>query len=180
LKFVLIGLLLFLALQPALGQGNTDVDTGLVKKLEAIRDINAARAPQLDEEADRGASLGSLIFEMMIALVLVIGLILALAWVLSKMKNSKLAGKNRLEGLDILGSTWIAQNQRITMVAVGPKVLVLGVTQENINQLAILEDDDAAQFLMAREKNAVTPAQFSATVNQLLSGFRKPEKGGKR
>ena len=72
----------------------------------------------------------------------------------------------------------MGQHQKVVLMRVGEsKVILLGATPDSMRTLAIMEGDEAKTLLQNAQAAIVTPAQFSQTVNQMLSRFRKD--GGK-
>lgn len=79
---------------------------------------------------------GSPLLQISGALVLIIGLILAAAWIA---KRSGFAGKNAgARGLKVTASTSIGPRERVVIVQVEDARLVLGVTPTQINLLHTL------------------------------------------
>ena len=72
-----------------------------------------------------------------LALVLVVALILALAWLLKKLPG---AGLKALPGLRVVASLAVGPKERVVLVDVGGQQLLLGVTQHNVSLLHTLAE----------------------------------------
>jgi flagellar protein FliO/FliZ len=73
----------------------------------------------------------------LMALLLVVGLILFLAWVLKKLPG---AGIRSLAGLRVVASLAVGPRERVVIVDCGGQQLLLGVTQHNVNLLHTLAE----------------------------------------
>lgn len=91
----------------------------------------AAQAAQAAPPSTLSALGGSLL-----ALIFVIGLILALAWVARRLPGAGIRGHN---GLRVVASLAVGMKERIVVVAVGERQLVLGVTSQQITVLQTLD-----------------------------------------
>ncbi|MDD4890289.1 MAG: flagellar biosynthetic protein FliO [Phycisphaerae bacterium] len=82
------------------------------------------------------------------ALAIVLGLIFGAAWVLKRIGPN--AVRNRQGGLFRSLSRWhLASRQYVTLVQVGRRVLLLGVTNQQINLLAEITDPAEIEHLLA-------------------------------
>jgi flagellar biosynthetic protein FliO len=145
---------------------------------EVLRRVNEINQnyQQAGEPVER--SLGSVAWEMGLSLLLVVALLIAVAYLLKKLKVTQGGLQKNVPGMRTIGSFWIDSTHRITLVELGKKVLVLGITQDHIRTLAELEGEEAGQFLLEAGVEPVGAAQFSATVNSLLQNFKRKDKGG--
>lgn len=87
--------------------------------------------------------------KMMAALALIIGLLLIAMWLLKKFRPTQLAlgGANR--AVEVLARTMLTPKAGLSVVKVGGKVLVLGVTDQQVNLVAELTDPEAIESLTA-------------------------------
>ena len=72
-----------------------------------------------------------------LALLLVVGLIVFLAWLLRKLPG---AGLKSLPGLRVVAALPVGPRERVVLVDVGGQQLLLGVTQHNVNLLHTLAE----------------------------------------
>jgi flagellar protein FliO/FliZ len=83
------------------------------------------------------ASTAGSVFSMIVALALVLGLIMAIAWLLKRFAPSIVpANHSRLR---VVASLSVGQKERVVVVQAGEQQLVLGVTAQSINLLEKLE-----------------------------------------
>ncbi|GIX37340.1 MAG: hypothetical protein KatS3mg127_0579 [Silanimonas sp.] len=93
----------------------------------------AARAVQVGQGVPQGAGLGG----TLLALGLVVGLILLLAWALRRLPGG---GLRPLPGLRVVASLAIGPRERVVLVDCGGQQLLLGVTQQTVNLLHTLPE----------------------------------------
>ncbi|MCJ7507512.1 MAG: flagellar biosynthetic protein FliO [candidate division Zixibacteria bacterium] len=103
---------------------------------------NGVWADQIDfmnKGANSGPNFASLLVRLVLALVLIVGLIYASMYALKRFSytgKKKLAGSN----IEILQRSYLAPKKGIYIVKVQSKILVLGVTDNNINLLTELPE----------------------------------------
>lgn len=93
----------------------------------------AAKTVQVGQAVPQTAGLGG----TLLALGLVVGLILVLAWVLKKLPG---AGLKSLPGLRTVASLAVGPRERVVIVDCGGQQLLLGVTQHSVNLLHALPE----------------------------------------
>lgn len=93
----------------------------------------AVRAVQVGQGVPQSAGLGG----TLLALGLVVGLILLLAWALRRLPG---AGFKPLPGLRVVTSLTVGPRERVVLVDCGGQQLLLGVTQQTVNLLYTLPE----------------------------------------
>lgn len=88
-------------------------------------------------------SLASSFGQMVLGLGAVIGLLLLSLWLIKRLSLPR----GQAAGLKVLGGVAVGSRERVVMVEVGDKVLVLGVTTASVNTLHTLEAADVARSL---------------------------------
>lgn len=112
-----------------------------------------------------------------VSLIIVLILLYGLYYFARRVRKMDLPPSAGGKGLQILENYHIGSNQKLILLRLGEdKVLLVGATPDNLRTLAQLEGEDAKNILGNAQNQVVTPAQFSETVNQMLSRFRKEEK----
>jgi flagellar protein FliO/FliZ len=119
----------------------------------------ASRAAQAAEATDLAASVG----QMLLGLGVVVGLLLATLWLLKRVAGPRRAAG----GLKVLGATPVGPRERVVLVEVAGKVLVLGVAPGRVNTLHSL---DAAELPTAAGPGTPPDSAFQARLRQLLEG----------
>lgn len=102
--------------------------------------------------APEAPSLASSLGQMVLGLGVVIALLLASLWLIKRLTSPRGASV----GLKVLGGVSIGSRERVVLVEVADKVLVLGVSAANVNTLHTL---DAAEFRQAADS---APTQSAA------------------
>lgn len=77
------------------------------------------------------------LLSVVVALMVVIGLILAAAWLLRRLPG---AGLRPMPGLRVVASLGVGPRERVILLDVGGQQLLLGVTAHNINLLHTLSE----------------------------------------
>jgi flagellar protein FliO/FliZ len=107
-------------------------------------------------------SLASSIGQMLIGLTVVIALLLGSLWLIKRLA----APRGAAAGLKLLGGMSIGSRERIVLVEVADKVLVLGVTSASVNTLHTL---NASQLPQIAALPAAPPAsEFSRWLRQSM------------
>lgn len=86
-------------------------------------------------------SLASNFGQMLFGLAIVVALLMVCLWVLKRLSVPRGAAS----GLKLLGGIGVGTRERVVLLEVGDKVLVLGVTATNINTLHVLDSEEVAQ-----------------------------------
>ena len=97
--------------------------------LAASPPLAAADAPP-----DVAGSIGQMVF----GLAVVIGLLLAGLWLIKRLS----VARGALTGLKVLGAVPVGPRERVVLVEIAGKVLVLGVTQSNVSALHTLPAEE--------------------------------------
>jgi len=80
------------------------------------------------------------------------------------------------KALQMLENYYLGSQQKVILMRVGEnRVILVGVTQESMQTLSVIEGEEAKTMLANANAALVTPAQFSETVSQMLSRFRKDD-----
>ncbi len=100
---------------------------------------------------------------MLLGLVVVIGLLLATLWLIKRLSTPHGAAA----GLKVLGAVPVGQRERVVLVEVAGKVLVLGVTASNVRTLHTLGADEIQGALTA-VPGTRPPPDFAGWLRQSL------------
>ena len=95
--------------------------------------------------------------QMLMGLVIVIALLLVTLWLIKRLS----APRGPAAGLKVLGGVSVGSRERLMLVEIGDKVLVLGVTAHTINTLHTLDADSLPR----------TPTPASAPSTQAQTDF---------
>lgn len=101
------------------------------------------------------------IFQMLGSLALVLGLIIALAWLLRRLGNGP-GGSSGL--LRVVGSTAVGQKERVVVVELADTWLVLGVAPGQVSALYSLPRQEAAA-----QAKPEAPAPFAQWLKQAVA-----------
>jgi flagellar protein FliO/FliZ len=100
------------------------------------------------------------------SLVLVIFLILALAWLLKRMRFSALNNQN---GLSVLRQLSVGTKERVAVIQAGEEQFLIGITTQSIQLIAKLEKPIVEKNAVG--KNSTTDFSSSST-SSLMGGFK--------
>ncbi len=102
--------------------------------------------------------------KMTVALVLVLGTVLLVAWFARRFLNRRISAGG--SGLRILASQYVGVKKNIMLLEVPGSVLVLGVTGDRISLLDKIEDAEALRK-MAPSDEAGSADSFQSYLNKL-------------
>lgn len=112
-----------------------------------------------------------------LSLLVVLALLYGLYYMARRVRKMDVPPSEGGRGLQILENYHVGSQQKLILLRLGEnKVILVGATQDNLRTLAQLEGDEARMILTNSRNEMVTPTQFSETVNQMLSRFRREEK----
>jgi flagellar protein FliO/FliZ len=116
-------------------------------------------AAQAADGADVAVSLG----QMLLGLAVVVGLLLATLWLLKRVS----APRSSAAALRVLGGAAVGPRERVVLVEVAGKVLVLGVAPGRVSALHTL---DAADLPAPPPAGGEPGHEFQARLRQVLEG----------
>ena len=122
--------------------------------------IVGAADPAAPPLPDLAGSLGQMLF----GLVIVIALLLACLWLIKRLA----APRNAAGTVKVLGATAVGPRERVVLVEVGPRVLVLGVAPGNVRTLHVMDASDFPASGNPPETVATGANDFSAWLKKSL------------
>lgn len=118
--------------------------------------------------AATSGSLGGQLAQMVFGLLLVVGLIFALAWLLRRMQGATPRGG---QVIDIVGSRTIGPRDRLLLVQVGKEQILIGHSPGNIEALHVL----AEPVEVPASARPATP-EFAQRLLELMGKDQKDKK----
>lgn len=110
--------------------------------------------------------------KMVGALFLVIICIYVGIYLLKKMMGGRYNGTNRLNALEVLESTGVGPKQNVTLIRVGEKSVLVGITGERMALLTELDSEDTAA-LMTSTPAECEPDAFSRMMSSAAAQMKK-------
>ena len=98
---------------------------------EPLANATAAAAPVV------GSSIGGQLTQLVLGLLLVLGLIFALAWLLRRVQQ---AGPRQGQVIELISSRALGARDRLVLVQVGNEQILLGLTPGRITPLHVLKE----------------------------------------
>ncbi|HSQ41134.1 MAG TPA: flagellar biosynthetic protein FliO [Fibrobacteraceae bacterium] len=145
-----------------------------IQNLNLLLDSGKSIAPQSGTTEISTPDFMAIALRLVISLAVVLLLLFALYRIARKVRRMDLPPSAGGKALQLLESYHLGSQQKVALLRVGEnKVLLLGSTPESLRTLAVLEGEEAKAILEKSPVPLATPAQFSETVNQMLSRFRK-------
>ncbi len=95
------------------------------------------------------------------ALVIVLIAIYSSIYLLKKTMGKKFSGNKRLDSLEVIETTYVAPKKTISLIRVGNKSVLVGVTEQNISMLTELTTDETEQILSVEQVESVPTHQNS-------------------
>ena len=91
-------------------------------------------------------SMGAMIFRLVLTLGAVIAVILGTVWVLRRLMTKRWPGKLKDRPIRVLDRVQLAPKRSLEVVAVGERIILLGVTENGINFLIELSPEEKSKF----------------------------------
>ena len=142
----------------------------------------AASSPQTDvpttPESEK-PGLFSAVIKMISALALVIALVYGALYLLRRLMGRRLRGSGAKGSLEVLETTYVGQHKAISLVRVGQRSVLVGVTDSQITTLTELDNEETEEILgtsphVARAESF--PGVLSGAVDKLKNiGLRKKQ-----
>jgi len=104
------------------------------------------------------ASPMSAIVKMMAALALVIALVYAVLWFMRRMMGRRYGRRNGNNALEVLESAYVGPHKTVSLVRVGKRSVLVGVTDTQVSVLTELDADETEQLLVRDEAAAPQPS----------------------
>ncbi len=124
----------------------------MIRRLLAVVPLAVLAPPLLAAEAETAKQLtspapslgGSILLEMVLFLLLIIGLIIGLSWLVRRMGSFSVGGKG---AVTIMGGVSLGPRERAVLLQVEKKRLLVGVAPGRVQTLCVLDDaEDGATF----------------------------------
>jgi flagellar protein FliO/FliZ len=124
-------------------------------------------------------SLFSAVIKMISALALVIALVYGALYLLRRLMGRRLRGSGGKGSLEVLETTYVGQHKAISLVRVGQRSVLVGVTDNQITTLTELDNEETEEILGTSPQAARTesfPGVLSGAVDKLKNiGLRKKQ-----
>ncbi len=91
-------------------------------------------------------SIGSMVFRLVLTLGVVIAVILGTVWILRRLITRRWPGKLKERPIRVLDRVQLAPKRSLDVVAVGERIILLGVTEHGINFLTELSPEEKNSF----------------------------------
>jgi flagellar protein FliO/FliZ len=117
--------------------------------------------------------------KMICALALVIALVYGALYMLRRLMGRRLKGSGGAGSLEVLETTYVGQHKAISLVRVGNRSVLVGVTDNQITTLTELDAEETEEILGTSTQPAKTerfPGALSGAVERLKTiGLRKEQ-----
>lgn len=111
------------------------------------------------------------LIQVTIALLLMVGLILGLAWLMKRFANPLF---QQQKDLRLVASLSLGVKEKIILVEVAGKQLVLGVTPQQITSLHVIENPEKdSESAEDSEKNSASEKNIASDFSKKLMGILK-------
>ena len=113
-------------------------------------------------------SMAGMLFQMLGSLVVIVLLIFGAAWVYRRINQPRLRGERNGRLVQVLGSTFLAPKKSVTLVHVGSRILVVGVSDADMSTLATLEESESDEILEQMVTSQSKSPAFSGMLEKVL------------
>lgn len=118
------------------------------------------------------ASPMSAIVKMMAALALVIALVYAVLWFMRRMMGRRYGQRSGGTALEVLESAYVGPHKTVSLVRVGKRSVLVGVTDTQVSILTELDTDETEQ-LLTRDETAVPQPSFSGALTSAVEKIKE-------
>jgi flagellar protein FliO/FliZ len=149
---------------------NTDrvtADKGTVTTATVKTD---AMTPATDS-ANLYSSAAPSLFKLISALVLVVASIYGGIYLLKRMMGKKYSGNRTNSLLEVVETTYVAPKKSVSLLRVGDKAVLVGMTDSNMNMLTELTPEETSRALAAIESEP-QPENFGRTLKAAMGKLR--------
>jgi flagellar biogenesis protein FliO len=130
-----------------------------------------------EPKAPEAPSLTAMAAKMMGALALVVGLVLALAWVAQKYMGKFNTAFGSSGVVKVLTTSSIGVKKQISVVDVAGEIIVLGISGDSITMLTTIDNMESADRLR-RASNGGDKGVLPKNLTEYMKNMGGPEKGG--
>lgn len=131
--------------------------------------LTAAAASAAGEQGATALGAGAML-EMLLWLVVVVGFILACAWAYKRLNGGVLAPSGVIKVRSVMS---VGSRERIALVEIGNKQILLGVCPTQINTLYVF-DEPVMPLSAAAEQGGRVSSEFASRLQSLLNKDRRP------
>lgn len=149
-------------------------------KVDPAGAVNAKALGQTALQADEAAppvaggeqpGVASAVAKMISALALVILVAYGALYGLKKLMNRRYGGGGRNDSLEVLQSTFVGPHKQVSLVRVGQRSVLIGITEQQITTLTELDVEETEEFLGQVAPEA--PAEsFASRLTQATSKMK--------
>jgi len=130
--------------------------------------MNTARQAVSEREAEGGEVEQVSLFKAVISLIIVLALILVIAYLIRRFMP-QMRTLNRRLGLEVVGRTPLGPKQSISLVKVGSKVMLVGMSPGHTTCLAMIDSPDEIALVLGQ----IASGQENALENDFDDAFMK-------
>jgi flagellar protein FliO/FliZ len=120
--------------------------------------------------ASEAPSVAGSLFQMLLGLAVVLGALYGALRLLRKVQGSRQTGASSVR---VISATAVGQRERIVLVSVADKVLVLGVAPGRVNMLHTLDADALPAALPSAPTAPLPINDFAARLKAKIEGIRR-------
>ena len=125
--------------------------------------------PEISKLPDFSGMILKSIFSLSVVVVLIIGFV----WFMRKFVYNR-SGSNISNGLvKVISTTFIAPKKSIHLVKIMDRILVIGITENQMQALAEFKEEEIPDSIIETRKRGEPVKQFSSYVNMFLDKVRK-------
>ncbi len=159
-----------------LGVVSIRVDSGEAQRL-STQTSQQTDAASLEQMTESPSALPSLM-KIGAALTVVVICIYIGLWLLKRVMGRKYSGGGQGGHLEVLESMYVAPKKTVSLIRVGERAILIGVTESGVNMLTEFDETNSAAFLAPIETSEA-PQQFAGllkTATERIREFRAAKK----
>ncbi len=117
-------------------------------------------------------SVGSMVVRLVLSLAAIIALIVLTLWGVRRLQGRRWTGKMNAKPIQVIDRVHLAPKRSLDVIAVGDRILLLGVTENGINLLTELTADEKNQLETTQTASGGFQPALEEARNRLQQAFR--------
>ncbi len=152
----------------AAGTGTSKSGTSIANEFGQQKKLNLQSTTAVHTS---GSSIGGSVIRTIVVLIVVIGVIYALAWVVRKTKAAGAVTGASGDGLEQVANLPLGTGRSVTLIRVGDELHLLGVADHGVSELRVFSEEEA--YELGIPFHADEPSVGNSLAGRVVEAVRK-------
>jgi len=137
---------------------------------KTVQDTLATTDNLLGFQGNNGPNFGMLLFKTIGSLIIIFILIFIVVYYFKKFIIGKKGAGGNAGSMQIVGNLYLAPKKSLYLVKIGKKIVVLGVTENNISRISELDEEEFEELkaMESSDSHSMLTQQFNGILNKLM------------